>query len=152
VAPTVVEVDTRSYNVTPAWTRVLLDFRSASESPASLRAFIRQVAGELPHSVSAAYETMQLPADGETLVGFYTAPEDPAVRRVRQLLAQAAGQEPALTSYSFATDGRLVAGEGFPILGYSPGDESQAHVAGERISIDAMRESLRGHLQLLLGY
>ncbi|NLF63648.1 MAG: M20 family metallopeptidase, partial [Chloroflexi bacterium] len=51
VAPTVVEVDTRSHNVTPAWSQVVLDFRTATESPASLAAFVHEVAGELPHSI-----------------------------------------------------------------------------------------------------
>lgn len=152
VAPTVIEVDTRSYNVTPAWTRVLLDFRTASENPASLRAFVADVAADLAHSVSAAYETMQFPEDDEIVTGFYTPPDDPAVPRVRELLGQGMGREPALSSYRFATDGRHVADQGFPILGYSPGDEGQAHIAGERISIDAMKESLRGQMQLLLAY
>jgi succinyl-diaminopimelate desuccinylase len=152
VAPTVVEVDTRSLNVTPAWTRVLLDFRTASESPLSLQAFVHRVAGDLPHTISAAYENLAVTADGTPLAGFYTAPQDPAAIRVRALLGAGMGREPALTSYQFATDGRLVVEEGFPILGYSPGDEAQAHVAGERISIAAMAESLRGHLQLLRDY
>lgn len=152
VAPTVIEVDTRSFNVTPAWTRVLLDFRTASESPRSLQAFVHGVAGQLPHAVTSAYENMPLTDSSALLRGFYTPPVDPAVSRVSQAVAAATGREPELTSYRFATDGRLVAEEGFPILGYSPGDEGQAHVAGERISIVAMAESLRGHLQLLHDY
>ena len=47
VSPTIIEVDTTSTNVTPAWTRVLLDFRTSSESVNSLRAFIDRLAGEL---------------------------------------------------------------------------------------------------------
>lgn len=152
LAPTVIEVDTRSYNVTPAWTRVMLDFRSASESPRSLATFVRRVAGDLPHSLAPAYENMAWTDSDEPLSGFYTPPEESAVLRVRQAIALATGKEPDLTSYRFATDGRLVAGEGFPILGYSPGAEEQAHIAGERISIALMDESLRGHLQLIYEY
>lgn len=152
VAPTVVEVDTRSYNVTPAWARVLLDFRTASESPQSLAAFVHEVAGELAHTIEAAYDTLPVTEDETPLQGFYTPPEEPAVARVRELVAAGMGRQPALTSYRFATDGRLVADEGYPIIGYSPGAEEQAHVAGERISIALMKESLRGHLVLLQNY
>ncbi|MDT8306013.1 MAG: M20/M25/M40 family metallo-hydrolase [Anaerolineae bacterium] len=152
VAPTVIEVDTRSFNVTPAWTRVLLDFRTASESPRSLQAFVHKVAAEYPHVLTAAYDNMPLMDSGELLSGFYTPATEPAVSRVRQAVAAATGREPELSSYRFATDGRLVAAEGFPIIGYSPGEEAQAHVAGERIAIAAMAESLRGHLQVLHDY
>jgi putative selenium metabolism hydrolase len=148
VAPTVIEVDTRSHNVTPAWARVMLDFRSSSESPRSLVAFVGEVAGELEHAI----EELPVTDDETPLQGFYTPPDEPAVGRVRELLAAGMGREPALTSYRFATDGRLVADEGFPIIGYSPGEEAQAHVAGERISIARMAESLRGHLALLDGF
>ena len=152
VAPTVIEVDTRSYNVTPAWTRVLLDFRSASESPQGIQDFIERIAHDLPHTIAPAYENMTLTDSDEPIAGFYTPPTDPSVARVRRAIETATGSEPELTSYRFATDGRLVTGEGFPILGYSPGAEEQAHVAGERISIPLMAESLRAHLQLIYEY
>lgn len=152
VAPTVVEVDTRSYNVTPAWARVLLDFRTASESPRSLVTFVHEAAGELAHTIEAAYDNLPVTGDETPLQGFYTPPETPAVTRVRELAAAGMGRRPELTSYRFATDGRLVADEGYPIIGYSPGEEDQAHVAGERISIALMAESLRGHLALLKNF
>lgn len=152
VAPTVVEVDTRSHNVTPAWSQVVLDFRTATESPASLAAFVHEVAGELPHSIEIDTGDLRLADDETPLQGYYTPPDNPAVSKVRELVAAGMGREPALTSYRFATDGRLVADEGYPIIGYSPGAEDQAHIAGERISIALMEESLRGHLALLQNY
>ena len=48
VSPTIIEVDTKSPNVTPAWTRVLLDFRTASESNNSLRTFVEELVGDWP--------------------------------------------------------------------------------------------------------
>ena len=146
------EVDTRSHNVTPAWSQVVLDFRTATESPASLAAFVHEVAGELPHSIEIDTGDLRLADDETPLQGYYTPPDNPAVSKVRELVAAGMGREPALTSYRFATDGRLVADEGYPIIGYSPGAEDQAHIAGERISIALMEESLRGHLALLQNY
>ena len=151
VSPTVIEVDTKSLNVTPAWTRVLLDFRSSSESPSSLQAFVSRLAHDLPHTLTAAENAPLEPSD-EMLNGFYTPPDSEAVQRSRRLLAQGMGREPALTSYRFATDGRHFTSGGFPIIGYSPGEEEQAHIAGESISIKLMEESLRGHLALLRDY
>jgi acetylornithine deacetylase/succinyl-diaminopimelate desuccinylase-like protein len=152
VAPTIVEVDTRSKNVTPAWTRVLLDFRTSAESPASIQRFVREVAGDLPYALSAGYESIPL-TDSETLLsGFYTPPESEVVRKVRAAIATGTGQLPALSNYRFATDGRHFEPYGLPILGYSPGDEEQAHIAGESISIAKMAESLQGHMELLRSY
>ena len=148
VAPTIVEVDTKSQNVTPAWSRVLLDFRTSSESPRSLKQFVARVAAGLQHTIISGYAN----DSDEPLVGFYTPPTSPAVQQSRSLLAEGMGREPALVSYRFATDGRHFIDAGIPIVGYSPGDEDQAHIADESISIELMEESLRGHMQLLTNY
>ncbi|MDX1616033.1 MAG: M20/M25/M40 family metallo-hydrolase [Candidatus Promineifilaceae bacterium] len=152
VAPTLIEVDTRSMNVTPAWTRTLLDFRTASESPNSLAEFVARVAGDSSFELSGAWESQKLEDDDEIIYGFYTPPDDPAVRRVQELIAGGVGYKPELTRYRFATDGRFFAELGAPIIGYSPGEESLAHTAGESIAIDKMTESLRGHVALLRGF
>ncbi len=52
-------------------------------------------------------------------------------------------------SYRFATDGRHFIDHDIPIIGYSPGEEAQAHIADESISVAQMEESLRGHVTLL---
>ena len=149
VAPTIIEVDTTSTNVTPAWTRLLLDFRTASESPRSLRAFVERLAGDAEHVISPAFPEMPVDDSEETITGFYTPPESPVVQRAREALAEGMGREPAFTRYDFATDGRHFVPYGMPIIGYSPGEEAQAHIAGESISIEMMAESLRGHMALL---
>lgn len=147
VAPTIVEVDTTSANVTPAWTRVLLDFRTASESPSSLIEFIDRVAGELPHRTTSGLA--EVDESDEIVTGFYTPPDDPRVLRVRSLLGQGMGREPELTRYAFATDGRHFVPHGLTVIGYAPGDENLAHTVRESISIDSMDENLRGLIQLL---
>ncbi len=152
VAPTIIEVDTESQNVTPAWSRVLLDFRTSTESPNSLKAFISGVAGELPHSITAAYSNQPVMDSDELLAGFYTPPESEAVQKALQLITQGMGREPQLASYRFATDGRHFVEYDIPIIGYSPAEEEQAHIAGESISIKLMEESLRGHMELLANY
>lgn len=152
VAPTIIEVDTRSQNVTPAWSRVLLDFRTSSESPRSLKQFASRLAGETSYTISAGYAAQPIIDSDEHIAGFYTPPEHDAVRQARSLLAQGMGRQPDLISYRFATDGRHFVDGGFPIIGYAPGDEDQAHIADEAIAIKSIEESLRGHLQLLAHF
>ncbi len=151
VTPTIIEVDTKSRNVTPAWTRVLLDFRTASESLTSLQAFVRRLTGDWPITLEIAWEP-DTPDDDAIIYGFYTPPESRVVQQAQALIAAGMGRTPALTSYQFATDGRHFAPFGIPIIGYSPAAENQAHIAGESLSIAKMEESLRGHVALLQGF
>ncbi len=149
VTPTIIEVDTKSPNVTPAWTRVLLDFRTASESTDSLQAFVEKLAGDWPHTISNAWTNEPFPPSDELVYGFYTPPENEVVPRVQAALTKGMGCDLALTHYQFATDGRHFVPFGIPVVGLSPAEEVQAHIADESISISAMGNSLRGYVQLL---
>ncbi len=144
VSPTIIEVDTTSANVTPAWTRVLLDFRTAAESVNGLQAFIARLAGESAYSLESP-----LASPDDPIAGFYTPPDSPLVAQARAAIGRGMGRDPELTNYRFATDGRHFALFGLPVLGFAPGEERMAHTAGESISLDEMAESLRGHVQLL---
>lgn len=151
VAPTIIKVDTTSGNVTPAWTRVLLDFRTAAESVNSLRAFIARLAGDAAYTLSYAegLEPSPLADSDAPITGFYTPPDSPLVARARAALGRGMGHAPELTRYRFATDGRHFAPHGLPVVGFAPGEEHMAHTAGESISLAQMGESLRGHVALL---
>lgn len=152
VAPTIVQVDTTSTNVTPAWTRVFLDFRTAAESPNSLLAFIRDLASDLPYEILPGHPDWSEMDSDEVLVGFDTNPESETVKRVQAALSKGMGREAVLSSYQFATDGRLFPPFGLTVLGYAPGDETLAHTVKESIAIDEMAEALKGHMQLLREY
>lgn len=151
VAPTIVKVDTTSGNVTPAWTRVLLDVRTAAESVDSLQAFIDRLAGDSPHTLAYAdgLEPSPLTGAAAPITGFYTPPDSPLVERARAALGRGMGHAPELTRYRFATDGRHFAPHGIPVLGFAPGEEEMAHTAGESIALDQMAEALRAQAQLL---
>ncbi len=155
VTPTVIEVDTESANVTPAWTRVLLDFRTASESSNSLQAFVQNLVGDWPVQISNAMakeSNEPLEDSDEPIYGYYTAPNDKAVERVRTAVFKGTSTKPELRRYQFATDGRHFVPLGVPIIGYSAGEDHFAHTVDERISIPMMVESLHGHLSLLEAY
>lgn len=148
VSPTIIEVDTASSNVTPAWVRVFLDFRTAAESPASLLAFIAELAHDLPHTILPGHTWSDMSSD-TPLVGFATDPESEVVQRVQAALSKGTGRNVPLASYGFATDGRFFPTYGIQVLGYAPGAEELAHTAKESIPIAEMGEALRGYMQLL---
>ncbi len=149
VAPTIVRVDTTSGNVTPAWTRVLLDFRTATESVNSLSALIDRLAGDAPHSLSYAEGLEPLVGSDAPLAGYYTPPDSPLVARAAAAIGHGVGRAPELTRYRFATDGRHFAPHGLPVIGYAPGEEHMAHTAGESIPLAQVEENLRGLVALL---
>ncbi len=155
VSPTIIEVDTKSQNVIPAWTRVMLDFRTASESMNSLKAFVAGLAGEWPHSLSdglAPEPDTPLPDSDELIFGFYTPPEDAKGQRLQAIISSGVGHDVPFSSYQFATDGRHFVPYNLTMIGYAPSEESQAHIVDESISIEKMAESLRGHVALLRDY
>ncbi|WP_420627178.1 M20 family metallopeptidase [Candidatus Leptofilum sp.] len=154
VSPTIIEVDTKSTNVTPAWTRVCLDFRTASESHQSLCDFVRRVAGAQPVVLEDGFCTTPtpFPDSDETIYGFYTPPNDEKVQRAQALISAGMECEAKLSSYQFATDGRHFVPHGLTMIGYAASEESQAHVVDEHISIPKMAESLRGHVELIKNY
>lgn len=149
-APTIVEVDTTSGNVTPAWTRVLVDCRTGSESRESIARFIHTLTGDSAVTLHDEFEEFRI--DDEIITGFYTAPEEPVVGRITALLTEGMGREPEIIRYSFATDGRHFARHGLTVVGYAPGEENLAHTVRESIDIDKIDESLRGHFALLRGF
>lgn len=147
IAPTIIEVDTKSGNVTPAWTRVLLDIRTASENLNNLQTFIHKLAGDWSHTLTDAWTGTTPEQSDQPIFGYYTPPEHEAVQRAQAAIYKGMGREPKLIRYQFATDGRFFTS--LPVIGYSPAEEHLAHTVKESISITKMAESLRGYVQLL---
>ncbi len=148
VAPTVIEVDTTSPNVTPAWTRVLLDCRTASESHGSIHRFYSLLADGLPYSLQDIWNPCMDHSES-TVYGYYTEPESTEALKAREAIGMGMGREAEFSSYQFATDGRLFVPYDIPIIGFAPGEEGQAHTVNESISISQMDEALRGYVNLL---
>jgi acetylornithine deacetylase/succinyl-diaminopimelate desuccinylase-like protein len=71
---------------------------------------------------------------------------------MRQAITDGMGSKPALTSYHFATDGRHFVPYGIPVVGFAPGEEQEAHTAGESIAIDQIADALHGYVQVILDF
>jgi putative selenium metabolism hydrolase len=63
---------------------------------------------------------------------------------------RAVGLDPAVTHYSFCTNGSHYAGEaGIPTIGFGPSREDLAHTIDEHIEIDQLLKAVRGYYGIL---
>ena len=92
---------------------------------------------------------------GETIEAerFYPAwlfePEEPFVQKALAGLRQA-GLDPAISHYSFCTNGSHYAGEaGIPTLGFGPSFERLAHTVDEYVALDQIRLGIAGYAAIL---
>jgi len=75
-------------------------------------------------------------------------PEHPLVQDALAAL-RAAGQDPAITTYSFCTNGSYSAGiAGIPTIGFGPSRENQAHVVDEYVEIEQVYKAAEGYLAI----
>lgn len=126
LTPTQVVTDSGSENLTPNTATVTLDWRP-SETEAEMRATLTALLDGLPASgeVAPMWTAKNTP-------GFATEPESPLARKV---LPYTRRFHAAPGLWSFATDGRYTAQQGWPTVGWGPGDEKLAHTTREAVSV-----------------
>jgi putative selenium metabolism hydrolase len=72
-----------------------------------------------------------------SFTGFYTDPkEHPVVGEAKKAIAKALGREPKLTTWRFATDGRLYHWLGIPVIGFGPAEERFAHTHEDHVRVE----------------
>jgi putative selenium metabolism hydrolase len=72
-----------------------------------------------------------------SFTGFYTDPkEHPVVEEAKMAVAEALGREPKLTTWRFATDGRLYHWLGIPVIGFGPAEERFAHTHEDHVRVE----------------
>lgn len=72
-----------------------------------------------------------------SFTGFYTDPkEHPVVGESKKAVAEALGHEPKLTTWRFATDGRLYHWLGIPVIGFGPAEERFAHTHEDHVRVE----------------
>ncbi len=161
VAPTLIQTDQTSPNVTPGEIRLTLDWRNTpTESPTEI---VEKVQSALNRSLrdgatgsvtlatrpfttytgvtveqSAVFPSFELPANS------------PLVQQAQRTLSETLGAEMPVEVWQFATDGGHLMAAGIPTLGFGPGDETLAHTNREHIYIADMLVALRGYIALAL--
>lgn len=162
VAPTLYSTDNSSSNVIPSTARVYLDWRNVpAETPDEVLDALNSLLRELlPAGASGAVAVDT--EDMTTYTGarealpaifpsFELAEEHPAARAAQRALEGLLGRPFPFDIWRFATDGGHLMAAGIPVVGFGPGDETQAHVADEHIEIAQMVEALAANAALALA-
>lgn len=160
--PTLISVDQHNSNVIPAEVRVHLDWRSAPrEDPSQAQALLEDLAHSCLEPGITAEVTIRTQSvssyTGYTetvhhaVTPFITAPDDPLLITAHRALEKALGHAVPIEIWPFFTDGGFLYARGIPCLGFGPGDETMAHVADERLSIDQLLEATLGYMALALA-
>lgn len=161
VAPTTIESEPGSTNVTPSTLRLTLDWRnvpgeSLDEILARLETLLTQTLepgcrGRIEVStrelVSYTGLRMSYP---DAFASFTTPPAHPWLMQSQAVLVHALGRAVEVGTWRFATDGGHFAAAGATVLGFGPGDDAVVHTVEERLPLDQLVESVAGYLALAL--
>ena len=160
VAPTLIESDQESSNVTPATISVYLDWRNVTSEPIDQ---IQMRVTEIAESVAAECDGI---VAGVEIVGrevtsytgvtatmpatraFETPADHPVLKRARATLEATLGRPVSVGTWTFATDGGHLAHHGITTIGFAPGEERFAHTIHDQVSVPKMNEALTGNVAL----
>ncbi|MER3436360.1 MAG: hypothetical protein C4346_01305 [Chloroflexota bacterium] len=160
VAPTLIESDQRSGNVTPATIAVYLDWRTIpSESVESLVATLRPLVAAVEREIDGITGKIEivgrevrtytgLSATMPSTSGFETAANHLVLLTAQATLESLLGRPVPVSTWTFATDGGHLARHGITTIGFAPGEERFAHTIHDQISLHKMTEALAGNAAL----
>lgn len=163
VAPTLIETDQRSGNVTPATIAVFLDWRNVPSETveqivATLRPLVAEVEREIP-GIQGAMEIVGrevrtytgMTATMPATMGFETPADHPVLLTAQATLESLVQRHIPVSTWTFATDGGHLAQHGITTIGFAPGEERFAHTIHDQISLSKMTEALAGNAALALA-
>ena len=162
VAPTLIEIDQASGNVTPGTIDVFLDWRNVpgeteQEIVTRLEPIVRAVEAETA-GVGGAIEPVGRPVRSYTGLesimpqtrAFETPSDDPVLLAARRSLEATLGRAIEIGTWTFATDGGHLNHHGITTIGFAPGEERFAHTIHDQVDLAKMREALLGNAALAL--
>lgn len=161
VAPTRIESQPTSTNVTPSSLQLALDWRNipgetVEEIVARLETLL---AGTLESGCQGRIEVSIRELESYTglrgsypdaFASFTTPAAHPWLMSSQAALVQALGRDVEIGTWRFATDGGHFAAAGATVLGFGPGDDALVHTVEERLPIDELVESVVGYMALAL--
>jgi putative selenium metabolism hydrolase len=158
IAPTLYQSNSVSPNVIPDYVDLLLDWRTTNETMRDGVGWIEQIIKEAGVNARAevprvtqrtwtGYEEKDWPVH---YTSFLTPQENEEVQRFAAAFRAVTEREPQFGIWRFATDGRLTAQAGITTFGFGPGEEAQAHVVDESISVGQLVEAAAVYAQFCL--
>jgi succinyl-diaminopimelate desuccinylase len=161
VAPTRVNSEPWSANVTPAALHLVLDWRDIpSEGPAEIQTQLESLLSdslepgcqgsvELMIKELVTYTGFQM-SYPDAFPSFTTAADHPWLVRAQKSLSVALEREVEVGVWPFTTDGGHFSAAGATVIGFGPGDASVVHTVQERLPIEQLVESVVGYAALSL--
>ena len=148
---TQITVSPPAFNVVPEECRFVIDCRnhpgfSAQELYDSLNAIIDELAVGDPEFRA---EVLTDPTETVRIFGgFYTDPEKyPIVDEVIEAITEIYAK-PEKGIWTFATDGRMYAHIGIPVIGFGPGEEQYAHTQMDHLRVQDYLDTIKVYAHL----
>jgi succinyl-diaminopimelate desuccinylase len=161
VAPTCVESEPQSANVTPSAIRLTLDWRNVPGEDMSriatkldtllARCLEPGCSGEIElcNKALVSYTGLRMEYP-DSFASFATPADHPWLAEVQPALSSALDREVEVGTWRFATDGGHFAEAGATVIGFGPGDDAIVHTVEERLPLDQLVESVVGYMVLAL--
>ena len=148
---TQITVSPPAFNVVPEECRFVIDCRnhpgfSAMDLYDALNAIIDDLAAGDPDFKA---EVLTDPNETKRIFGgFYTDPEEyPVVGETIDAITEAYAK-PDVGIWTFATDGRIYANLGIPVIGFGPGEEEYAHTQKDHLSVQDYLDTIKVYAYL----
>jgi succinyl-diaminopimelate desuccinylase len=159
VAPTRIESEPLSTNVTPASVHLALDWRYIPSEHLEeivkrlesllVRTLEKGCEGRIEISSRELQSYTGLRGDYPDVFASFTTPADhPWLVSSQGALAHALGRDVEVGTWRFATDGGHFAAAGATVLGFGPGDDGLVHTVEERLPVAQLVESVVGYMAL----
>jgi len=146
LAITQIEVSPEATNVVPETCKFIIDCRNHPEfTDYHLYEALNKIISELKTDDSEFNATV-IPSNiinERKFSGFYTDPEtNPVVDEVYKAITEAY-REPQKKIWTFATDGRIYAHLGIPVVGFGPGEEKYAHTQMDHVRVEDFLDTIK---------
>lgn len=162
VVPTTVTINPSGANVIPAKVSLHLDCRTLpGQNVARLQDQLTDLAdeatGQEMHSEVAIHRQHLESYTGygrqvaHAVTPFFMDADDPHMQSARTILQQALQRSVEVGVWPFYTDGGFLYAAGVPCIGFGPGQETMAHVADERLSVQELYEATLAYAALALA-
>lgn len=143
---TQIEVSPKASNVVPETCKFIIDCRNHPEfTDNHLYEALNKIIFEIKQN-DPDFDATVIPGNlinERKFSGFYTDPEkNPVVDEVSKAITEAY-KEPEKKIWTFATDGRIYARLGIPVIGFGPGEEKYAHTQIDHVLVKDFLKTIK---------